>query len=69
MCSSDLTEGWAAGDRGTLLHTADGGATWEALELGTHANLLRLTFVAPDRGWVVGMSGAIYRYAVADEHR
>ena len=55
-------EGWIAGDRGLLLHTTDGGATWESVELSTHANLSRLFFIAPDCGWVVGTSGAIFKY-------
>jgi photosystem II stability/assembly factor-like uncharacterized protein len=55
-------EGWIAGDRGLLLHTTDGGATWENVELNSRANLLRLFFVAPDCGWVVGTSGAIFKY-------
>jgi photosystem II stability/assembly factor-like uncharacterized protein len=55
-------EGWIAGDRGLLLHTTDGGATWENVELNTRANLSRLFFIAPDCGWVVGTSGAIFKY-------
>jgi len=55
-------EGWIAGDRGLLLHTTDGGATWENVELSARANLSRLFFVAPDCGWVVGTSGAIFKY-------
>ncbi|MCG3145101.1 MAG: Ycf48-like protein [Gammaproteobacteria bacterium] len=58
----NANEGWIAGDRGLLLHTTDGGATWESVELSTHANLSRLFFVAPDCGWVVGTSGAIFKY-------
>src|SRR5262245_51347621 len=56
------TEGWIAGDRGLLLHTTDGGVTWEGVELSTNANLARLFFIAPDCGWVVGTSGAIFKY-------
>ncbi len=55
-------EGWIAGDRGSLLHTTDGGATWEKVELNSRANLSRLFFVAPDCGWGVGTSGAIFKY-------
>ena len=55
-------EGWIAGDRGLLLHTTDGGATWENVELSARANLSRLFFVASDCGWVVGTSGAIFKY-------
>ncbi|HKQ77695.1 MAG TPA: YCF48-related protein [Blastocatellia bacterium] len=56
------SEGWIAGDRGLLLRTTDGGATWESVELSTHANLSRLFFITPDCGWVVGTSGAIFKY-------
>jgi photosystem II stability/assembly factor-like uncharacterized protein len=56
------SEGWIAGDRGLLLHTTDGGATWEEVEIGARANLSRLFFAAPDCGWVVGTSGAIFKY-------
>ena len=63
-------EGWIAGDRGLLLHTIDGGVTWENVELGARVNLLRLFFAAPDCGWVVGTSGAIFKYAqVADRQK
>ncbi|HEY7184544.1 MAG TPA: YCF48-related protein [Blastocatellia bacterium] len=55
-------EGWIAGDRGLLLHTTDGGATWENVDLGARSNLSRLFFIAPDCGWVVGTSGAIFKY-------
>jgi photosystem II stability/assembly factor-like uncharacterized protein len=55
-------EGWIAGDRGLLLYTTDGGATWETVELSARANLSRLFFIAPDCGWVVGASGAIFKY-------
>ena len=55
-------EGWIAGDRGLLLHTNDGGATWENVELSARGNLSRLFFIAPDCGWVVGTSGAIFKY-------
>lgn len=57
-------EGWIAGDRGLLLHTADGGAAWENVELSARANLSRLFFIAPDCGWVVGTSGAIFKYGL-----
>jgi photosystem II stability/assembly factor-like uncharacterized protein len=55
-------EGWIAGDRGLVLHTTDGGATWENVELSARGNLSRLFFIAPDCGWVVGTSGAIFKY-------
>jgi photosystem II stability/assembly factor-like uncharacterized protein len=63
-------EGWIAGDRGLLLHTTDGGATWENVELSARANLSRLFFIAPDCGWVIGTSGAIFKYGqVANQQK
>jgi photosystem II stability/assembly factor-like uncharacterized protein len=55
-------EGWAAGERGTLLHTADGGATWQSESLKMHGGLTRLFFITPDCGWLVGTNGAIFKY-------
>ena len=34
----------------------------ERVALPTSANLTRLYFLAPDCGWVVGTSGAIFKY-------
>ncbi|MGH9802906.1 MAG: WD40/YVTN/BNR-like repeat-containing protein, partial [Blastocatellia bacterium] len=62
-------EGWVAGDRGNLLHTTDGGANWLDESPGTRANLLRLFFAAPDCGWVVGSSGAVFSYGAKDAER
>lgn len=34
----DDKEGWAAGDDGVVLHTIDGGATWERQATGVRAS-------------------------------
>ncbi len=47
-------EGWAVGDEGVILHTIDGGRTWERQEAGTRASLRSLVFLTPYVGWVVG---------------
>ncbi|MBO0861377.1 MAG: hypothetical protein J2P21_23385 [Chloracidobacterium sp.] len=60
-------EGWIAGDRGLLMHTTNGGETWESVDLGARANLSRLFFIAPDCGWVVGTSGAIFKYGLTSK--
>ena len=50
------SEGWAAGDGGALLRTADGGKTWSARVSGTDASLRGLSFANAECGWAVGRS-------------
>src|SRR3979411_1828038 len=47
-------EGWAVGDEGVILHTIDGGKTWERQATGVRASLRSLHFLNPYTGWVVG---------------
>jgi photosystem II stability/assembly factor-like uncharacterized protein len=52
---ADGRQGWAIGDRGTILSTADGGESWEVVPSGLTQNLSDLTFSTDGRkGWVVG---------------
>ena len=48
------TEGWAAGDVGTILHTTDGGATWANQASGTTEPLNAVRFLDASHGWAVG---------------
>ena len=50
-----------------MLHTRDGGATWQDESLKTFANLNKLFFTAPDCGWVVGTNGSIYKFSASTE--
>lgn len=50
---------WVAGDRGTLLTTPNGGATWAPVASGTAADLEALFFVSPWEGWAVGAGGTL----------
>lgn len=54
---------WAAGDGGTLLNSADGGRTWDAVDAGTSADLTGLAFVTPWNGWAVGAGGTLLHTA------
>src|SRR5690606_5108029 len=45
---------WAVGDRGTLWHTEDGGATWRLVPCPTGAPLYDVCFLTDRVGWVVG---------------
>ncbi len=64
-----LTEVWAAGaqtdpnDNETLLHTTDGGETWESVATpGTPQSLNSLFFVDATHGWAAGDNGKILFY-------
>jgi photosystem II stability/assembly factor-like uncharacterized protein len=50
----DREEGWAVGDEGVVLHTIDGGRTWERQPTGERGSLRALHFLTPYTGWVVG---------------
>ena len=47
-------DGYAAGDFGTLLHTADGGATWSGLRSGTFTNLTSVQAIDPQALFAAG---------------
>jgi hypothetical protein len=49
----DAQTGWAVGERGTVLHTADGGRTWQHLPRPTESDLQRVAFVNARVGWVL----------------
>jgi photosystem II stability/assembly factor-like uncharacterized protein/TolA-binding protein len=50
----DAKEGWAVGDEGVILHTIDGGQTWERQATGLRASLRSLVFLNPYVGWAAG---------------
>ena len=51
--------GWVVGEQGTILHTEDGGRTWQQQNSGTTVPLESVSFITPQVGWVVGLSGTI----------
>lgn len=55
----DLSNGWAVGNSGTIIHTTNGGLTWSAQVSGTTSNLKSVFFVSTTDGWVVGLDGVI----------
>jgi photosystem II stability/assembly factor-like uncharacterized protein len=52
-------EGWACGRYGTILHSADGGETWNPQSSGTTFTLSGIWFTDAKRGWAVGDKGTI----------
>ena len=53
----DGQNGWVVGDAGTILHTADGGATWAEQASGTSEALAAVAFVDDTTGWIAGSHG------------
>ena len=54
VCFVDTRHGWAVGDRGTILHTADGGQSWAVQSSPVACRLESVQFINAQRGWVVG---------------
>ncbi|VAW61143.1 hypothetical protein MNBD_GAMMA08-272, partial [hydrothermal vent metagenome] len=52
---SDALNGWVVGDRGTILHTVDGGNSWATQTSGSSRSLNSVQFLDKGlRGWAVG---------------
>jgi photosystem II stability/assembly factor-like uncharacterized protein len=51
--------GWAVGDGGVIIHTEDGGATWEPQVSGITGQLRSVFFADRSNGWAVGAAGLI----------
>ena len=56
---TDEYTGYAVGNNGTIVKTANGGLTWFFLESGTNNKLNSVFFINSQTGWVVGASGTI----------
>ncbi|HZP42182.1 MAG TPA: YCF48-related protein [Candidatus Binatia bacterium] len=59
------TEAWAVGNFGTIVHTTDGGRTWQLRESGTTNPLFSVDFADAAHGWVVGTEAVIFHTADA----
>jgi len=59
---SDGSQLWAVGEGGTILHTADGGKTWETQRSGTLQPLNAIFGIGTEL-WAVGDNGTIVHTA------
>jgi hypothetical protein len=61
---SDENNGWAGGFPGgsVMLHTSDGGATWDLQSHGCSQTIEGLYFSDATHGWAVGYGGTILHY-------
>jgi photosystem II stability/assembly factor-like uncharacterized protein len=60
---NDTNEGWAVGDWGLIVHTTDGGQSWDRQESGVGNWLGGVQFVDADTGWAIGSAGTILHTA------
>jgi len=49
----DSLTGWAAGDMGTIIHTSDGGKSWEIQNSTAQTYILDIHFINKDIGWAL----------------
>lgn len=54
VCFVDARQGWAVGDRGTILHTDDGGKLWRPQTSGVGCPLHSVCFLDEQLGWAAG---------------
>ena len=59
--------GWAAGTKGMILRTVDGGETWIQQQSGTEKNLFSICFADDRNGWAVGEFGTVVHTADGGE--
>ncbi len=52
---------WAVGPVGAVIHSADGGETWENQSLGRDVTLNGVSFASDTEGWAAGEFGSILR--------
>ena len=58
---ADSKRGWVGGDRGTILHTEDGGDNWRQQRTSIIATLYHVDFDDKETGWAVGEHSTILR--------
>lgn len=61
----DSFDGWIVGNDGIILHTTDGGYSWDDYDSGTNVQLNTIFFSTAQNGWIVGNAGIILHTADA----
>ena len=62
------SEGWAAGYLGKIIHTVDGGETWEPIMIDTVYGDVINRFVKVSDDVVYAVGNRVYKYAPEDQH-
>lgn len=58
FCNDDLN-GWAVGHYGTIVHSTNGGKTWEYQQSGLTTDLFSVWAKTPETAWAVGNQGVV----------
>jgi photosystem II stability/assembly factor-like uncharacterized protein len=58
FCDDDLN-GWAVGHYGTIVHSTNGGKTWEYQQSGVATDLFSVWAKTPETAWAVGNQGVV----------
>ena len=53
---SDSVTGWAVGDSGTIIHTGNGGLTWEVQESQIEHPVVDVYFLDGEKGWAIAQN-------------
>ena len=61
MTFTSAMEGTVVGAGGRILHTRDGGLTWDSIESGTSANLQSVFMYSPALGFIAGLHGTVLK--------
>ncbi len=59
-------EGWVVGNGGLILHTTDGGDTWEKMNHPLGLDFYAVDAAAPGLAWIVGAGGIIVHYSATE---
>jgi photosystem II stability/assembly factor-like uncharacterized protein len=65
---TDSLHGWVGGGSGLILHTSDGGHTWQQQSSGTGDDIRSIFFSDSVRGWAVGWNKRILATTDGGEH-
>ena len=57
----DVKNGWAVGENGFIIHTMDGGKTWEPQQSGITGNLRGIQCLDASTAWAAGQAGALLK--------
>jgi photosystem II stability/assembly factor-like uncharacterized protein len=66
---SNVNNGIAIGDSGTIIRTMNSGTSWESIQTEVLSNLVSMCFIDANNGWIVGNGGTIQGWSTDDTSR